>query len=592
MVHWLGLIGGVLSWLVAEALGKVLLVWRVPRALRLNSFAEMKELLPRVSLGRASAAALGAAAAVLVWKRLVGMTSEGIRHSFFWRSCQSSPCRCSSESSTWSASSSWACLCSGWCGRCAGRWRPRARWNVLRSTSSRTWGPRCGSPAPRTLPSVVNVRADGPERQGPEGVRAARGGPLVWVDGSGAAVNPRGFHPQGSRSLDLFFAGFARALAGRGWAVDVTFARLGPERTARAPSCRGPGVSAPVPVRARSAVELARRLFRSRTAVLQTHFIGSFQAGLLALKPMGAVRTPNRRPPQRRAEAAARATPDPPAHARNGRGRPRGRVRRGLTVRGRSHRPGWRALPPRPDYREWHPRRAVHAGGATESRGAADGRLRRAAHRREGPPGPSRGRQGMPAAAHWVIAGVGRQQRELEALAQSLGVPARFAGQVDSAELLRRADIVVVPASGRGLRPGRCRGDGGACRGGGLRRRRPAGGGRRGRGGGAGEMPWRCAPSWSASSARRRSAPASAPRRSVGQRALHAPADDRRARGGGRGAAPGRENGADRLIAVRARSSPRPFRVRTRRGSSAGRRFGAVPAEVSPSPAHRARWSE
>ena len=85
MVHWLGLMGGVLSWLVAEALGKVLLVWQVPKALQLKSFAEMKELLPRVSLRRASVAALGAAAALLVWKRVVSMAWEQIPHSFLWR---------------------------------------------------------------------------------------------------------------------------------------------------------------------------------------------------------------------------------------------------------------------------------------------------------------------------------------------------------------------------------------------------------------------------------------------------------------------------------------------------------------------------
>ena len=85
MVHWFGLIGGVLSWLLAEALGKVLLVVRVPRALRLQSWREMGQLVPWRSMAKASVASLAAAAVLLVWKRLVSPVWEQIPHSFLWR---------------------------------------------------------------------------------------------------------------------------------------------------------------------------------------------------------------------------------------------------------------------------------------------------------------------------------------------------------------------------------------------------------------------------------------------------------------------------------------------------------------------------
>lgn len=85
MVEWLGLMGGVLSWLIAEAVGKALLAWRVPRALRLESWKGMTELVPWPSMVKASIASLGAAGMLLVWKRLVSMTWEQIPHSFLWR---------------------------------------------------------------------------------------------------------------------------------------------------------------------------------------------------------------------------------------------------------------------------------------------------------------------------------------------------------------------------------------------------------------------------------------------------------------------------------------------------------------------------
>src|SRR5262249_6729439 len=54
--------------------------------------------------------------------------------------------------------------------------------------------------------------------------------------------------------------------------------------------------------------------------------------------------------------------------------------------------------------------------------------------------------RGLEREADWVIAGAGPARTELEALSTRLGVPARFVGHVDSPELLRRADIVVVPS--------------------------------------------------------------------------------------------------------------------------------------------------
>jgi len=85
MVQWMGLMGGILSWLIAEALGKVLLVRPVPRALGLRTYLEMRPMVPWSSLTKASVAALAAAAGLLVWKRLVSMTWAQIPHSFLWR---------------------------------------------------------------------------------------------------------------------------------------------------------------------------------------------------------------------------------------------------------------------------------------------------------------------------------------------------------------------------------------------------------------------------------------------------------------------------------------------------------------------------
>ena len=444
----------------------------------------------------------------------------------------------------------------------------------------------------------MNVRADSPEFQRP-GRGASVEERSEWrparLDRAGQARLwiLADFTPRGDRSLDLFFAGFARAMAGRGWAVNLTFAGLGPE-SYRAELLRaGVGVAQlPFPFGTRSAVELARRLFRNRTAVLQTHFIGSFQAWLLALKPMGAVRKlqivdhlsgdlkrlrgPLQTLRRMRGMAAGALVDEYVAVSRFVAGRivragvPSRRVRiieNGIPVERftpvESRTPG--ELPT-----------VVFAGQLILEKGLQV--LLEAA-------------KGMPAAAHWVIAGVGRQQGELEVLAQSLNVPARFAGQVDSAELFAGPTSWSFRASG--TRPSAWS----------LPRRwrrvprwwSPTRGGLPEVVGEAGVVvPRGDAVALRSELERLHSLAGGArpPRRrgaSSGRGALHAPADDCRARGSGRGAAPGRENGADRVTAVRAELAAR-FRVRPRRGSSG--RDSCGPGRRRPSAARRARWSE
>ncbi|HTS79491.1 MAG TPA: oligosaccharide flippase family protein [Myxococcaceae bacterium] len=84
-VQLLGLLGGVLSWLVAEAVGKVLLVARLPRALGVRRLRALLELVPVRAGLRAGAASLGAAAAMLVWDRVIAGHWSWLPHRFFWR---------------------------------------------------------------------------------------------------------------------------------------------------------------------------------------------------------------------------------------------------------------------------------------------------------------------------------------------------------------------------------------------------------------------------------------------------------------------------------------------------------------------------
>ncbi|MGZ6078315.1 MAG: oligosaccharide flippase family protein [Myxococcaceae bacterium] len=84
-VHLFGLIGGVLSWLLAEAIGKVLLVARLPRALGTKRPGELLALVPVQAGIRAGAAAVGATALMLVWDRLIAGHWTWLPHRFFWR---------------------------------------------------------------------------------------------------------------------------------------------------------------------------------------------------------------------------------------------------------------------------------------------------------------------------------------------------------------------------------------------------------------------------------------------------------------------------------------------------------------------------
>jgi hypothetical protein len=85
LVEMFGLIGGVLSWLLAEAVGKVLLVARLPRALQLASPRQLLGLVPFRDGLQATLAAGGAVAAMLVWHRVIAGHFDWLPHTFFWR---------------------------------------------------------------------------------------------------------------------------------------------------------------------------------------------------------------------------------------------------------------------------------------------------------------------------------------------------------------------------------------------------------------------------------------------------------------------------------------------------------------------------
>ncbi|HEY1907066.1 MAG TPA: lipopolysaccharide biosynthesis protein [Myxococcaceae bacterium] len=84
-VHWFGLIGGVLSWLLAEALGKVLLVARLPRALGTRRLRELLPLVPIRACLRAGLASVGAVALTWIWDRAIAGHWDWLPHRFFWR---------------------------------------------------------------------------------------------------------------------------------------------------------------------------------------------------------------------------------------------------------------------------------------------------------------------------------------------------------------------------------------------------------------------------------------------------------------------------------------------------------------------------
>jgi len=84
-VHAFGLMGGVLSWLLAEAVGKVLLVVRLPRALETRRLRDLLDLVPVHEGVRAGAASVAAVAIMLVWDRLIAGHWGALPHRFFWR---------------------------------------------------------------------------------------------------------------------------------------------------------------------------------------------------------------------------------------------------------------------------------------------------------------------------------------------------------------------------------------------------------------------------------------------------------------------------------------------------------------------------
>src|SRR5262249_8978242 len=85
MVRVLGLLGGGLSWLLAEAIGKVLLVARLPRALGTHRWRDLLALVPMEAALRAGAASLGAALVMLRGDRVVAGHRDALPHRFFWR---------------------------------------------------------------------------------------------------------------------------------------------------------------------------------------------------------------------------------------------------------------------------------------------------------------------------------------------------------------------------------------------------------------------------------------------------------------------------------------------------------------------------
>jgi O-antigen/teichoic acid export membrane protein len=84
-VHLFGLVGGVVSWLLAEAVGKVLLVVRLPRALGTRRLRDLLTLVPVQAGVRAGAASVGAVCVMLVWDRIIAGHWNALPHRFFWR---------------------------------------------------------------------------------------------------------------------------------------------------------------------------------------------------------------------------------------------------------------------------------------------------------------------------------------------------------------------------------------------------------------------------------------------------------------------------------------------------------------------------
>jgi len=85
LVRMFGLLGGVISWLIAEGVGKVLLVGRLPRALQLQSPRQLLGLVPFGDGLRATIAAGLSVGVVLIWEQIIAGHFDAIPHRFFWR---------------------------------------------------------------------------------------------------------------------------------------------------------------------------------------------------------------------------------------------------------------------------------------------------------------------------------------------------------------------------------------------------------------------------------------------------------------------------------------------------------------------------
>jgi hypothetical protein len=85
LVETMGLIGGVVSWLIAEGVGKLLLVGRLPRALQLRSRRQLVGLIPFRDGLRAVIAAGASVGLMLIWHRVIAGRFDFLPHTFFWR---------------------------------------------------------------------------------------------------------------------------------------------------------------------------------------------------------------------------------------------------------------------------------------------------------------------------------------------------------------------------------------------------------------------------------------------------------------------------------------------------------------------------
>lgn len=81
-----GLLGGIASWALAELVGRATLFVRLPRALGEGGVpVRLAELLPWGALGRASGAALAAAAGVMLLSAVLPHAWDGLPEGFVWR---------------------------------------------------------------------------------------------------------------------------------------------------------------------------------------------------------------------------------------------------------------------------------------------------------------------------------------------------------------------------------------------------------------------------------------------------------------------------------------------------------------------------